>query len=436
MLSATSFLLKNQALRYPVFRYFLLVRVAIILALNMQSAIVAYYVYQLTHDKLALGMLGLWEVIPAVGFSLISGHFVDLNEKRTMMASCIGLYILLSGLFIGLAWPGIQAHFSVTAIVWLVYAGIFIGGALRAFLGPSSFALQGLLTPREHYPNATTWSSTSWHMGAVIGPLLGGFMILFGFNVSLVWVAVIELVALIALLRIPRQQIMKKEKEPIMKSITEGLRFVFRSQLVLAVLSLDMFAVLFGGAVALLPVYADDILKVGEVGFGWMRAAPGIGSVVCLFILSLVPLKTNPGIKLMASIAAFGVTTIVFAYSGYFGTDALFSVGSFGVSMGFLVAFSMLFLGGFFDAVNVVIRHTILQVHTPDEMRGRVAAVNTMFISSSNELGAMESGLTARWMGTVPAVVVGGCLTIATVAVTWFAAPMLRVLRSHEEKHG
>jgi MFS family permease len=401
----------------------------------MQAAIVAYYVYQLTHDKLALGMLGLWEVIPAVGFSLVSGHFVDLSEKRKMMASCIGLYILLSGLFVALAWPGIQNHLSVTAIVWLAYAGIFIGGALRAFLGPSSFALQGLLTPREHYPNATTWSSTSWHIGAVIGPLLGGFMILFGFHISLIWVAVIELVALVALLRIPRQQIMKKEKEPVMKSITEGLRFVFRTQLILAVLSLDMFAVLFGGAVALLPVYADDILKVGEIGFGWMRAAPGIGSVICLLVLSLVPLKNNPGIKLMLSIAAFGVTTIIFAYSGYFGTDAVFSIAGFGISWGFIVAFSMLFLGGFFDAVNVVIRHTILQVYTPDAMRGRVAAVNTMFISSSNELGAMESGITAKWMGTVPAVVMGGCLTIVVVAVTWFAAPMLRVLKSHEEKH-
>lgn len=432
---ATSFLHKNQALHYPVFRYFLLVRVAIILALNMQSAIVAYYVYQLTHDKLALGMLGLWEVIPAVGFSLFSGHFVDIKEKRAMMASCIVGYILLSAFFVALAWPGIQAHLSVTSIVWLVYAGIFVGGALRAFLGPSSFALQGLLVPREHYPNATTWSSTSWHMGAVIGPLLGGFMILFGYHVSIIWVAVIEVVSLVALLRIPRQQIMKKEKEPVMKSITEGLRFVFRSQLILAVLSLDMFAVLFGGAVALLPVYADDILKVGEVGFGWMRAAPGIGSVVCLFILSFVPLKKNPGIKLMLSIAAFGITTIVFAYSGYFGTDALFSISGFNISWGFLVAFSMLFLGGLFDAINVVIRHTILQVYTPDAMRGRVAAVNTMFISSSNELGAMESGITAKWMGTVPAVFLGGCLTIVVVAFTWFAAPNLRLLKSHEEKH-
>ncbi len=429
-----SFLEKNQALHFPVFRNFLLVRVAIILSLNMQAAIVSYYVYKLTHDKLALGMLGLWEVIPAVGFSLFSGHFVDLKEKKSMMLTCIVGYLLLCVFFVALAWPGIQTVLSVSNIVWLVYAGIFIGGALRAFLGPSSFSLQGLLTPREHYPNATTWSSAAWQFGAFMGPLIGGFLILFGFHISLIWVGLIELISLIALLRIPKQQIMKKEKEPVAKSLGEGLRFVFGSQLILAVLSLDMFAVLFGGAVALLPVYADDILKVGEVGFGWMRAAPGIGSVVSLFILSFVPLKKNPGIKLMLSIIGFGITTIIFAFSGYFGTGAIVTISGFGISWGFLVAFLMLLLGGVFDAVNVVIRHTILQIYTPDSMRGRVSAVNTMFISSSNELGAMESGITAKWMGTVPAVFVGGCLTILVVGVTWFAAPMLRVLKLHEEK--
>jgi MFS family permease len=430
--AATSFLTKNKALHYPLFRNFLLLRVTLILALNMQSAIVSYYVYRLTHDKLTLGMLGLWEVIPAVGFSLFSGHFVDIKEKRTLMLQCIAGYMALSVLFVFLAWPSLQEHLSVRAIVWLVYAGIFIGGALRAFLGPSSFALQGMLVPRELYPNATTWSTTSWHIGAVVGPLFGGFMIaLTGFKASLISVAGIELVALIALLRIPKQPIMKKDKEPITKSLGEGLKFVFGTQLILAVLSLDMFAVLFGGAVALLPVYADDILKVGEIGFGWMRAAPGIGSIITLVLLSFVPLQKHLGTKLMLAIAGFGMTTIVFAYSGRFGTNTFTTLSGFGISWGFIVAFSMLLLGGMFDAVNVVIRHTILQVYTPDSMRGRVAAVNTMFISSSNELGAMESGITAKWMGTVPAVVLGGCLTLVVVGVTYFAAPALRTLNLH-----
>ena len=425
-----SFLIKNKALHYPLFRNYLLLRFAIILALNMQSTIVSYYVYKLTHDKLALGMLGLWEVIPAIGFSLFSGHFVDLKEKRTLLVQCSMGYLLLSAFFILLAWSHIQTGMSGQHIVWFIYLGIFAGGALRAFLSPASFALMGMLVPRELYPNATTWSSTSWQIGAVIGPLFGGFMIaLSGFQVSLVWVWVIEFIALIALLRIPKQEILKKHKEPIMKSLGEGIKFVFSTQVILAALSLDMFAVLFGGAVALLPVYADDILKVGEVGYGWMRSAPGIGSVITLFILSFLPLKNNPGIKLLVCIAGFGVTTIIFGYCGVFGTGTIFSIGSFGISWGFIVAFFMLLLGGMFDAVSVVIRGTILQVYTPDSMRGRVAAVNTMFISSSNELGAMESGITAKWMGTVPAVIMGGCLTIVVVGVTWVAAPMLRKLK-------
>ena len=428
---ADSFLTKNKALHYPLFRNYLLLRFAIILALNMQATIVSYYVYKLTHDKLALGMLGLWEVIPAIGFSLFSGHFVDIKEKKTLLVQCSIGYLLLSAFFVLLAWPRMQVNLSVQGIVWLIYLGIFVGGALRAFLSPASFALMGMLVPRELYPNATTWSSTSWQIGAVVGPLLGGFMIaLSGFQVSLISVGVIELVSLMALLRIPKQQILKKDKEPIMKSLGEGIKFVFSTQVILAALSLDMFAVLFGGAVALLPVFADDILKVGEVGYGWMRSAPGIGSVITLFILSFIPLNKKPGIKLLVCIAGFGVTTIIFGYCGVLGgSSSFFSITGFGISWGFIIAFAMLLLGGMFDAVSVVIRGTILQVYTPDSMRGRVAAVNTMFISSSNELGAMESGITAKWMGTIPAVVMGGCLTIVVVGVTWFAAPMLRKLK-------
>jgi len=407
------------------------------MALNMQGAIVSYFVYyKLTYNAathsgnpLVLGILGLCEVIPAIGFSLFSGHFVDLKEKKGMISWCIAGYILLSAFFTVLAWPGGILHLPAAQLIWLVYFGVFAGGALRAFLSPSMFALQGMLIPREHYPNATTWSSTSWQIGAVVGPLFGGFMILSGYHNALISVGIAEIISLVAMLRIPRQPILKKDKEPIMRSLGEGLRFVFSTQLILAVLSLDMFAVLFGGATALLPVYAVDILKVGEIGFGWMRAAPGIGSVICLLILSFIPLRKKPGIKLLLCIAGFGVTTIVFGYCGSFGTGSIFSIAGFGISWGFIIAFVMLLLGGMFDAVSVVIRGTVLQLNTPDSMRGRVAAVNTMFISSSNELGAMESGITARWMGTIPAVVFGGCMTLVVVGVTYFTAPMLRTLK-------
>ncbi len=379
-------------------------------------------------------MLGLWEVIPAVGVSLFSGHFVDLKEKKTLLVQCLAGYMVLSVLYIFLATPAVLGDMAGHTVVWLIYLGVFIGGALRAFLSPASFALQGMLIPRDLYPNATTWSSAAWQIGAVVGPLLGGFLILIGFQSSLTSVLAIEIIALVAIIRVPKQPILKKEKEPIAKSLGEGIKFVFRTQLVLAALSLDMFAVLFGGAVALLPVYATDILHVGEVGYGWMKAAPGIGSVLTLFILSFLPLKKKPGIKLMLAIVGFGITTIVFGFCGYFGTDFIASVMGFGISWGFIVAFLMLLAGGMFDAVSVVIRGTILQVYTPDSMRGRVSAVNTMFISSSNELGAMESGITAKWMGTVPAVVFGGCMTLVVVGITYFAAPLLRTLNIHGDK--
>lgn len=429
---AAVFRKRNPSLGYVHFRYYLLMRLTIILALNMQATIISYYVYQLTHDKLALGMIGLWEVIPAVGCSLFSGHFVDLREKKGLLVGCISCYVLLSLFFVGLSWAGSSAVLPARGVLWLLYGGIFVGGALRAFVSPASFALMGMLVPKNLYPNATTWSSGAWQTGAVLGPLMGGFCIAFtDFQYSLAVVGAMELITLAAILKIPRQPILNKEKEPVMKSLGEGIRFVFRTQVILAALSLDMFAVLFGGAVALLPIYAVDILQVGELGYGWMRAAPGIGSVITLAILSYRPLKKDPGTRLMLYIAGFGLTTIVFGVSGYAGTQSFGSLGGMPLSCGFLVAVTMLLLGGVFDAVSVVIRSTILQVYTPDHMRGRVAAVNTMFISSSNELGAMESGLTAKWLGTVPAVVLGGCMTVAVVVATWFTAPTLRKLDLH-----
>ena len=431
-------LLRNRALRFPLFRKYLLVRFTIILALNMQSTIVSYFVYQLTYnpvthkgDALVLGLMGLWEVIPAIGFSLFSGHFVDLKEKKKMVLQCIIGYLLLSVFFVALALPHLQTIISKQYIIWLMYLGIFIGGALRAFLSPASFALFGRLLPKKLYANATTWSSTAWQAGFVVGPLLGGSMLaLSGFHWSLASIIFIELISLTAIMLIPAQAIMKKNKEPILKSLGEGVRFVFSTQLILAALSLDMFAVLFGGAVALLPVFSNEILQVGEVGFGWMRAAPGIGSILMLMILSFMPLKKQPGKKLLFSIAGFGITTILFGVCGSIASTTI--MGTFlgcNISWAFLLALAMLLAGGMFDSVSVVIRSTILQLYTPDSMRGRVAAVNTMFISSSNELGAMESGITARWMGSVPAVVFGGCMTLVVVGVTYFTAPMLRVLK-------
>lgn len=408
-----SFLVKNKTLNYPIFRNYLVMRLAIIMALNMQITIISYLVYRITKDQLSLGIIGLAEVIPAIIFSLFSGHYVDQREKKTTLLQVVIAYLALSAFFILLATNSFQNVAGKDLTVWLIYAGVFVSGIIRAFLSPATFALLGLIIPKKHYANASIWSSSAWHMGAIVGPLLAGFIIaLSGFTISLVIVFLLILISLIALFRIPKQVIHSNGKEPVLKSLGEGLRFVFSTQAVLAALSLDMFAVLFGGATALLPVYADDILKVGEIGFGWLRAAPAIGAIIMSAFLAFIPLKTKAGPKMLLSIAGFGVTTIIF-----------------GISTNFWVAFLALLLGGAFDQISVIIRGTILQLYTPDNMRGRVAAVNTMFISSSNELGAMESGLTAKWMGTVPAVVFGGIMTMIVVGATYFSAPVLKTLK-------
>jgi len=381
-----------------------------VMALNMQMTIISYFVYKLTNDVFPLGMLGLAEVIPAIGFSFISGHFVDINEKKGVLIKCTIGYLMLSLFFMMLSWPQFYHQAGLRWTVWLLYFGVFVGGALRAFFSPASFSLLGLIIPRKEYPNAGTWSSSAWHIGAILGPIVAGSLIALTRNeVSLLVVFCIQLFSMGAILLIPKQPIMKKGKEPILKSLQEGLRFVFRTKIILTALSLDMFAVLFGGATALLPVYAKDILRVNEVGFGWMRAAPGIGAIIMSAFLVFIPLKTKPGIKLLVCIAGFGVSTIVF-----------------GISRNFALSISMLMLGGMFDQISVIIRGTLLQLQTPDEMRGRVSAVSTMFISSSNELGAAESGLTAKWMGTVPAVVFGGIMTLVVVGITHFSVPGLR----------
>ena len=407
------FLLKNKALNYPLFRHYLLTRFSLISGLNLQTAILVYWVFQITQQNVSVGKLGLAEAIPAICLSAISGYVADKREKRTLIVTCIGLYILLSAYFVVLALPQTLHHFGKEALVNLIYAGVFVGGCIRAFVSPSSFALLGLLIPRRLYQNGGTWSSMSWQSGAIIGTVVAGLMLaLTNVAIALATVLAFVITAFFAAIAIPRQAINPKTKEPVLQSLREGLRFVFRTQVVLAALSLDMFAVLFGGATALLPYYADHVLHVSGGGYGLLRAAPGIGALVMFFVLAWVPLKTRPGVKLLFCIAGFGLATLLFGVSEYF-----------------VLSFAALLMVGMFDAVSVVIRGTILQLYTPDAMRGRVAAVNTMFISSSNEIGEVESGFTAKWMGAKAAVLFGGCMTLAVVAVTAIAAPRIRKLQ-------
>lgn len=302
---------------------------------------------------------------------------------------------------------------ATNTILYSIYALVFCGGLVRSFLGPTIFSLFSLLVPKKVYPNAATWSSSVWQMGAVVGPAIGGFAIHWmGVHWSMCFVFGFSLMALFFLLQIPKKPVLNPNiGEPIFKSLREGIRFVMSTKIILSVLALDMFAVLFGGAVALLPIFAQDILKVGPEGFGILRAAPAVGALLIMFTSAYFPLNKNAGYKLLAAIFGFGICIIVFGLSTFFWVSVL-----------------ALFFSGVTDGISMIIRQTILQLRTPDAMRGRVASVNSMFVGSSNELGAFESGVTAKLMGTVTAVVFGGGMTLLTVLVTATAAPKLRKL--------
>lgn len=410
------------ALRFREFNIFLLVRFAMVFAWTMQFVVIEWEVYSLTKDPLSLGIIGLMEVIPAVAMALFAGHIVDQSEKRGLLIKCIfGFSVVSLGLFL-LTWPRIVADLSTSVILYSVYFLVFLGGIVRAFLGPTIFSLFSLLVPKKIYPNAATWSSSVWQMGAVVGPAAGGFFIHWiGVHWSMCFVFAFSLMALMLLLQIPKKPILNPNiGEPIMKSLKEGIKFVRNTRVILGALTLDMFAVLFGGAVALLPIYAQDILKVGPEGFGILRAAPAVGALLIMFTSAHFPLNKNAGMKLLSAIFGFGVCIIVF-----------------GLSTWFWVSVIALFLSGVTDGISMIIRQTILQLRTPDAMRGRVASVNSMFVGSSNELGAFESGLTAKLMGTVTAVVFGGGMTILTVLGTGFFFPKLRKLdlRKDLEEH-
>ncbi|WP_294819595.1 MFS transporter [uncultured Flavobacterium sp.] len=408
---------KNPSLSITEFRYFLSIRFGLIFSLNMQSTIVFYWIYHITNDKLALGLVGLAEVIPAICCSFFAGHLVDLSEKRKMVLFCIASYIVIGCSLFALTTPFVFESLGMQSTQYLIYAFVFLGGITRAFMGPSVFSLFGLIMPREHFPNATSWSSMSWQTGAMLGPLAAGVAIAINsITTGMFMVVLLQVALLIPILAIKRKPILKKEKEPILQSLTQGIRFVAKTPALLGAQLLDMFSVLFGGAVALLPVYQKEILHVDEVGFGLLRSAPGAGAIATLVLLALLPLKTYPGRKLFVAVTGFALCII-----------------GFGLSTNFLLSFFLLLFSGMFDAVSVVIRSTILQLVTPDHMRGRVASVNTIFVSSSNELGDFESGVMAHWLGTVRAVVVGGCLTLGVVAVTFFGAPKLRNFNYDDE---
>ncbi|WP_417369467.1 MFS transporter [Gelidibacter japonicus] len=411
------------ALRIKEFNIFLMVRFALVFAWSMQFIIIEWEVYSITKDPWALGLIGLMEIIPAVLIALFAGHIVDQKEKRGLLIKCIlGFSVISLGLFL-LTWPKIVGEWSTNEILYSIYFLVFCGGLVRAFIGPTIFSLIALIVPKRLYPNAATWSSSTWQVASVLGPALAGFSISWiGVHWSMCLIMAFALLALINLLRISKKPILNpKIGEPIMDSLKEGVKFVFKTKAILGALTLDMVAVLFGGAVALLPIFAQDILKVGSEGFGVLRAAPAIGAFLTMLVTAYIPISKNAGMKLLVAIFGFGVSIIVF-----------------GLSSVFWISVAALFFSGVTDGVSMVIRQTILQLKTPDHMRGRVASVNSMFVGSSNELGAFESGLTAKLMGTVTAVVFGGTMTLLTVVTTGIVSPSFRKLdlRKDIEEHG
>jgi len=406
------------ALRFKEFNVFLLLRFFLVFGWSMQFIIIEWQVYTLTKDPLSLGIIGLMEIIPAFSMALFAGHIVDQNEKRNLLLKCIGLFSLISfGLFF-LTSSSVEMSWSSTAILYTIYAFVFMGGLLRAFFGPTIFSLVALIVPKKAYPNAATWNSSTWQIASVLGPAFAGLTINWiGVHWSLCIVFGLVLLSFVLLFGISRKPIMNpKIGEPIMQSLKEGVRFVFKTKAILGALSLDMIAVLFGGAVALLPVFAQDILKVGPEGFGLLRAAPAVGAFLTMLITAYIPISKNAGLKLLAAIFGFGVCIIVF-----------------GLSSIFWISIVALFFSGVTDGVSMVIRQTILQLKTPDHMRGRVSSVNSMFVGSSNELGAFESGVTAKLMGTVTAVVFGGTMTLITVITTGIVSPTFRKLDLEKE---
>lgn len=401
------------ALRIKEFNIFLIVRFALVFAWSMQFIIIEWEVYSITKDPWSLGLIGLMEIIPAVGIALFAGHIVDQKEKRGLLIKCIlGFSVISFGLFL-LTWPKVVRTWSTNEILYSIYFLVFCGGLVRAFIGPTVFSLIALIVPKKLYPNAATWSSSTWQVASVLGPALAGFSIgWIGVHWSMCLIMGFALMALLNLLRISKKPILNpKIGEPIMDSLKEGIKFVFKTKAILGALTLDMVAVLFGGAVALLPIFAQDILKVGSEGFGVLRAAPAVGAFLTMLITAYIPISKNAGMKLLVAIFGFGVSIIVF-----------------GLSSIFWVSVAALFFSGVTDGVSMVIRQTILQLKTPDHMRGRVASVNSMFVGSSNELGAFESGLTAKLMGTVTAVVFGGTMTLLTVVTTGIVSPSFRRL--------
>jgi len=405
------------ALRIPDFRRFVASVLTLTVATQIQAVVVGWQIYAVTKDPLSLGLVGLAEALPFISIALFAGHVADRANRRQVvalaMAAMLGCALALLAFTLV---PGSLAH----GRVWPIYAVIFASGVARSFLQPARQALGAELVPRALYPNAVAWRSSMWQSAAVVGPALGGILYGFGgpalaYGVDLALV-IIALGAIARVRAVPDSEsadAVAADQAPVADGLGAGVRFVRSQPVLLGAITLDLFSVFFGGATALLPIFAADILHAGPEGLGVLRAAPSVGAVLMSLVLAHRPPLRRSGVVLLLNVALFGLAMI-----------------GFGLSRSFVLSIALLALSGAVDMVSVVIRSTLLQVATPQALLGRVSAVNQIFIGSSNEIGAFESGVAARIMGTVPSVVFGGSMTILTVLVVSLSVPQLRRLRS------
>jgi MFS family permease len=392
------------AFTYPAFSFYELARFFVVASLEMQSVAVGWQIYELTHSTFDLGLVGLCQFLPGILLFLVSGHVADRFNRRNLLILCYAGFATCSGLLLFTARRGVPSVRSIYAVLVLL-------GVVRSFNGPVSRALLPQLVREEHFPNAVAWHSTIFQAATILGPSIGGIVYAAFRGPSAVYAtALTSALTAVIFTTLIRLNARARVREPInISTVLAGLRYIWQRKIVLGSISLDLFAMLLGGAVALLPAYAREILHTGPWGLGLLRTAPAVGAAAMAVLLAYCPLKRRVGATMLWCVSGFGVFTIIF-----------------GISRSLIVSLLALMLVGATDMVSVVIRATLVQLMTPDQMRGRVNAVDMMFIGASNQLGEFESGLTASWFGTVPAVVLGGIGTLVVTAIWAWRFPELR----------
>lgn len=401
------------ALQISEFRMLLISRLLVTVAVQAQAVAVGWQIYALTKDPLFLGFIGLAEVLPSIGIALYAGHVADIVDRKQIALSAASV-LMVCMLLLGIA------SFSVThnsTLIGIIFSIVALTGFARGFYGPAVFGLLADIVPEQLFGNATAWNTTSWQASAILGPLLGGSAYVFlGAPLTYMISALLFVGSLCCFWRIKSRTVLESQRTgSVLENITEGVKFVFSNEIVLGAMALDLFAVLFGGAVALLPIFTAEVFQIGPYGLGMLRAAPPVGALLTAAVLTHRPIVRESGRVFLAAVGGFGLCMILF-----------------GMSTNFYLSLALLAISGGLDGISVWIRTTIFQLVTPSNMKGRVAAVNGIFISSSNEIGEFESGVTAKLMGLIPSVIFGGCMTLIVVLVTSLKAPKLRNLHMEE----